>query len=250
MAPAGIGDSVEGIHAVAAALAAGRVLKLTVEDRRADRPEVGELLAAAERAGVLVTTVGDVRPLATTSAPQGVVASCRPIPLWSLKELVEADTPASLVVVDHVEDTHNLGAIARSAVAAGVPRLVVPTRRAAPIGAAAFKAAAGALERCAVAEVGSVADAVARLSSMDVWTVGLDAGGDRSLFGLELFTEPVAVVVGGETGLHRLVRDRVDVVASIPMESEVESLNASVAAALACFELRRIRSGVEGPGGH
>ena len=74
-----------------------------------------------------------------------------------------------------------------------------------------------------------------------MWTVGLDADGDQSLFGLGLFTEPVAVVVGAETGLGRLVRDRVDVVASIPMAGPVESLNASVAAALACFEVMRVR---------
>jgi 23S rRNA (guanosine2251-2'-O)-methyltransferase len=248
MARAGIGDSVEGIHAVAAALAAGRVRELTVEDRRAGRPEVAELVAQARSEGVVVSTVGDVRPLAATSAPQGVVASCRPIPLVSIEDLVAAETPASLVVVDHVEDTHNLGAIVRSAVAAGIPRLVVPSRRAAPVGAAAFKAAAGAFERCAVAEVSSVADAVTRLAGLATWTVGLDAGGDRSLFGLDLLTEPVAIVVGGEKGLHRLVRERVDVVASIPMTSGVESLNASVAAALACFEVRRVRSGVDQPG--
>lgn len=243
MAPAGIGDSVEGIHAVAAALAAGRVTELVVERRRSDRSELAGLVADAAAAGIPVTTVEDVRVVTATAAPQGVMARCRPMREWSLEELVEDETPASLLVVDHVEDTHNLGAIARSAVAAGVPRLVVPGRRAAPLGPAAFKAAAGALEHVRVAIVSSVADAVARLGRMGVWTVGLDAGGERSLFGLDLLTEPVAIVVGGETGLHRLVRERVDVVASIPMAGPVESLNASVAAALACFEIRRVRSG-------
>jgi 23S rRNA (guanosine2251-2'-O)-methyltransferase len=123
-----------------------------------------------------------------------------------------------------------------------VPRLVVPDRRNAPLGAAAFKAAAGALERCRVAMVSSVADAVSRLKDLEVWTVGLDAAAPDSLFGLDLLAHPVAVVVGGETGLHRLVRERVDVLASIPMEGPVESLNASVAGALAAFEIGRVRS--------
>ena len=101
---------------------------------------------------------------------------------------------ASLLVVDHVEDPHNLGAIVRSAVAAGIPRLVVSARRGAPMSGATFKAAAGALEHCSVAVVGSIADAIKRLSDLAVWTVGLDADGDRSLFGLELFTEPSAIV--------------------------------------------------------
>ena len=149
-----------------------------------------------------------------------------------------------MLVVDHVEDPHNLGAIIRSSVAAAIPRVVVSSRRGAPMSPAAFKASAGALERCSVAVVSSIADAVKRLSSLQVWTVGLDQDGDRSLFGLDLLTEPCAIVVGAETGLHRLVRERCDVVASIPMDSSVESLNASVAAALASFELFRARSTV------
>lgn len=237
MAAAGYGDSVEGIHAVQAALEAGRVLKLQIERGRGDR-----FADAARTHGVDVHLVDDVRPLARTSAPQGVVAACRPIPFVAIDDLVEEATPASLLLIDHVEDPHNVGAIVRSAVAAGIPRVVVPARRSAPFGAACFKAAAGALERCRVAEVSSIADAVQRCKRLDVWTVGLDADGDESLFGLDLLAEPVAVVVGGETGLHRLVRDRVDILASIPMASGVESLNASVAAALAAFELARVRS--------
>jgi 23S rRNA (guanosine2251-2'-O)-methyltransferase len=244
MAPAGYGGSVEGVHAVAAALAAGRVLELTVERRRMDRPPVDALVETARAIGATVTAVDDVRPLSVTTAPQGVVATCRPIRPLTVGELVEQESPASLLVLDHIEDPHNLGAIVRSAAAAGVPRLVVSSRRGAPLGGAAFKAAAGALEHCSVAVVStSVADVVRSLSAMGVWTVGLDAAGDRSLFGLELFTEPCAIVVGAESGLHRLVKERVDVVASIPMAVGAESLNASVAAALACFELFRVRSG-------
>jgi 23S rRNA (guanosine2251-2'-O)-methyltransferase len=242
MAPAGIGRSVEGIHAVSAALRAGRVESLQVERGRAGKDEIAGLVAAAEAAGVAVRLVEDVRTVAETSAPQGVVAVCRPLPTFTLEDLVAQADPASLLIVDHVEDPHNIGAIARSAVAAGIPRLAVPDRRTARLGAAAFKAAAGAFEHLSLAVIGSVPDAIRRLSALGVWTVGLDAGGDQSLFGLGLFTEPVAIVVGAETGLHHLVRERVDVVASIPMASDSESLNASVAAALACFELMRVRS--------
>jgi 23S rRNA (guanosine2251-2'-O)-methyltransferase len=172
-----------------------------------------------------------------------VVATCVPLRTFSIEDLVGQSDPASLLIVDHVEDPHNVGAIARSAVAAGVPRVAVPDRRTARIGAAAFKAAAGAFEHLSLAVIGSVPEAIRKLSSMGVWTVGLDAGGDQSLFGLGLFTEPVAIVVGAETGLAQLVRERVDVVASIPMAADSESLNASVAAALACFELMRVREG-------
>lgn len=243
MAPVGIGNNVEGIHAVAAALRAGRVETLTVERGRAAKEDLAGLIEEARSAGVSIKTVDDVRVVAETTAPQGVVATCRPIPSFTLDDLVAQTSPASLLVVDHVEDPHNVGAIVRSAVAAGIPRIAVPDRRTARLGAAAFKAAAGAFEHVSLAVIGSVPDAIRRLSSMGVWTVGLDAGGGQSLFGLGLLTEPVAIVVGAETGLHKLVRERVDVVASIPMASESESLNASVAAALACFELMRVRAG-------
>jgi 23S rRNA (guanosine2251-2'-O)-methyltransferase len=243
MVPAGIGNNVEGIHAVAAALRAGRVEALTVERGRAAKEDLAALIEEARSAGISVKTVDDVRVVAETTAPQGVVATCRPIRSFTLDELVAQASPASLLVVDHVEDPHNVGAIARSAVAAGMPRIAVPDRRTARLGAAAFKAAAGAFEHVSLAVIGSVPDAIRRLSSMGVWTVGLDAGGDQNLFGLGLLTEPVAIVVGAETGLHKLVRERVDVVASIPMATESESLNASVAAALACFEVMRVRAG-------
>lgn len=236
MAPAGYGDSVEGIHAVAAALAAGRVEKLFVERRRRSRADV--VLSAVDPA--LVELVDDVRPLAETEAPQGVVARCRPIMPVELETLAGPD--AALMVLDHVEDPHNLGAAARSAAAAGLTGMVIPRRRAAPLSAAAFKAAAGALERLPVALVGSVPEALTRLGALGVWAVGLDASADQSLFGLELLTEPVALVIGGEgSGLAELTRRRCDLLVSVPMASGSESLNASVSAALAAFEVKRVR---------
>lgn len=241
MASAGIGRSVEGIHAVLAAIRAGRVRSLRVE--RSRRKGLGEVLAEAESRGVEVRFVDDVRNDAETSAPQGVVANCRPIEPHSLKELLAVSPdPVALLVLDHLEDPHNVGAIARSAWSAGMHGLVVSRARSAPLSAAAFKAAAGALEHLAIAEVGSTADAVKRLSDAGVWTVGLAADGDAELFGLDLLAQPVAIVVGAEgTGLARLVAERCDVRCAIPMANPFESLNASVAAALASFEVMRAR---------
>jgi 23S rRNA (guanosine2251-2'-O)-methyltransferase len=248
MGRAGYGDRVEGVHAVAAAVAAGRVERLHVERGRAERGEVASIIEAVRSRAGTVTMVDDVRRMAETTAPQGVVASCRPIRAATLEEVAATTQPAAVMVLDRIVDPHNLGAVVRSSVAAGVSGFVVSDRRAAPLGAAAFKAAAGSLEHATVAVVGSVAEAVAHLSRLGLWTVGLDGGGDRRLFGLDLLTEPVAIVVGGEGGgLSRLVTDRVDVVAAIPTPGPVESLNASVAAALAAFEVQRVRlSGSDG----
>ena len=236
MAPAGYGSSVEGLHAVAAALAAGRVETLYVE--RGRRGRLGELLADVDAS--IVTLVDDVRQIAETDAPQGVIARCRPIAPVTLESLAGDHT--AVLVLDHVEDPHNLGAAARSAAAAGISGMVVSSRRAAPLSAAAFKAAAGALEQLPVAVVGSIPEALSRLGDNGVWVVGLDADGDRPLFGLDLLSEPVAVVVGAESiGLAELTRKRCDLLVSIPMAAGTDSLNASVSAALASFEIMRVR---------
>lgn len=243
MAPAGIGDRLEGVHAVAAAVRAGRVLRLIVERNRAEKPPVSVIVEAVRDAGATVEVVDDVRPLASTGAPQGIVAHARPVPVVELDELAtESGEPAGLLVLDRAEDPRNVGAAARSAAAAGLTGLVVAQRRAAPLGAVAFKAAAGALEHLPVAVVGSIADAVARLRQRGLWVIGLDAGGDRSLFDLDLLDQPAALVLGAEgKGLSRLVRERLDAVARIPLAEGVESLNVSAAATLAAFELARAR---------
>lgn len=241
MALAGRGDRVEGFHAVAAAVAAGRVLELLIQRSKTSRSEYLDLMDSARRGGARVEVVEDITPEAATSAPQGVVAVARPLRLLSLEALLARVTPPALLVVDHLEDAHNLGAIARSVEAAGVAGLVVPGRRGTPLGAAAFKAAAGALERIGVTVVSSIAATISELKRHGVWSVGLAGDGDTSLFGLELLTEPVAIVVGGEgRGLSELVRKRVDLLAAIPTVGG-ESLNASVAAALAAFEVTRVR---------
>jgi 23S rRNA (guanosine2251-2'-O)-methyltransferase len=236
MAPAGYGDRVEGLHAVAAALAAGRVVKLYVE--RGRRSRLGDLLSSVDPA--IIVTIDDVRSLAASQAPQGLVAECRPIAPVTLESLT--GELAAVIVLDHVEDPQNVGAIARSALAAGMSGLVVSGRRAAPFSASTFKAAAGALEELPVAVVGSIPEALSRLKDQGFWVVGLDQGGEESLFDLPLLTEPVALVIGGEgSGLAALTRKRCDVIASIPMKGDVESLNASVTAALGVFEIMRAR---------
>lgn len=241
MAPAGIGADLEGFHAVKAALEAGRVVGLQIEAGRTTNPEVLALVEQAKEAGVRVEVVDDVRPLAVTAVPQGLVAQARPLTNHSLDALIDP-APCLLVVLDHLEDPHNVGAIARSARAAGATGLVIPTRRSAPLGPTAFKAAAGALEKLRVSLESSTADAVQRLKKLGVWTLGLTAHGGDRLFDLPLLTEPIAIVVGGEgRGLGKLVEDRVDVRVHIPMVADSESLNASVAAALAVFEVARIR---------
>lgn len=242
MASAGIGDSVEGLHAVAAALAAGRVFSMSVEQQRLGRDEYAGLVEEAAARSVPVTVVDDVRAESATEAPQGVIARCRPINPTPLSDAAAATEPAALLVFDHVEDPRNLGAAVRSAVAAGFGAIVVPRRRAAPLGPTAFKAAAGTLEQVAIVEVGSIPEALLRMGKLGLWRVGLDATAEQQLFGFDLLAEPLALVVGAEgSGLSRLSAERCDALVSIPHRGAVESLNASVASALAVFEVARMR---------
>jgi 23S rRNA (guanosine2251-2'-O)-methyltransferase len=239
MALAGFGVRVEGLNAVRAAALAGRVIDLWVETSRLR--SMGDLAELVTKRGGRFHRVDSLRDKAETEHHQGVVADCRPLPIATLEELAKTGRPA-LMVLDHIVDPHNLGAIARSSKAAGMTGLVASTRRAAPLSATAFKAAAGAFETLPVAMVSSIADALSRLNQLGVWTVGLDVGGSQELFGLELLSEPVAMVVGAEgTGLSELVRNRLELTARIDLAPEVESLNVSVAAALAAFEIKRQR---------
>lgn len=244
MAYAGVGVKVEGFHAVLAAFNHGRVRVLHIERGRLKRDEYADLADRADRVCKVVIT-GDVRPMAETTAPQGITAECSPLVLATLQTAVDRTTPAALIVLDKLEDPRNVGAIARSALAAGVSGMVVPSRRAAPLSSATFKAAVGALEEMDVVVVNSVADTLRQLADRGVWLVGLEGSSQDSLFACQLLTEPVGIVVGAEgKGLSRLVAERCDALVSIPLAAGVESLNASVAASLAVFELARARGSV------
>jgi 23S rRNA (guanosine2251-2'-O)-methyltransferase len=161
-----------------------------------------------------------------------------------LAELLDSDSSRAplLVVLDAIEDPQNVGAILRAADAAGVNGVVRQSRHAASIGPAVAKASAGALAHVRVATVVNIARAIDDLKQAGVWTVGLDARGTIR-YDLVDLTMPTALVLGAEgTGLRRLVRERCDVVAAIPMCGHVGSLNVSVAAGIVLFEAVRQRT--------
>jgi 23S rRNA (guanosine2251-2'-O)-methyltransferase len=237
-----------GINPVLEALRAGRVKELRVGDRAGDR--VRDVLALASQQHVRVARVPPdvLARQARGGVHQGVVAEIEDAASYTVDDLVRgaAETPL-IVVLDGIEDPQNFGAILRTADAAGADGVVVQSRRAAARGGAAAKASAGALAHVRLAEVVNIARAVEELKALGVWTVGLAADSDTPYDALDL-TGPSAVVLGAEgTGLRRLVRDRCDFTASIPMRGHVASLNVSVAAGVVLFEaLRQRRRAVGG----
>jgi 23S rRNA (guanosine2251-2'-O)-methyltransferase len=231
-----------GINAVAEAVRASRVREIRVADR--DDERLRRVLEEAASRGVPIVRVS--RDALQREAPagthQGIVAEVTPAPQAHLADLVDAsDGPPLLIVLDGVEDPQNVGAILRTADAAGASGVVRQTRRAARLDGAAVKASAGAVHHVRVADVVNIARAIDELKEAGVWTVGLDANSKTFYYELDL-TVPTAFVVGAEGhGLRRLVAARCDFLAAIPMAGQVSSLNVSAATAVAVFEAVRQR---------
>jgi 23S rRNA (guanosine2251-2'-O)-methyltransferase len=233
-----------GINPVLEALRAKRVTSLRVSPRADQR--VSQAIRLAEALGLPVrrVTVSDLDRETSGAAHQGVVAEVRLRDTWSVEDLVAgaADVPL-IVVLDGIEDPHNVGAILRTLDAAGADGLVRQSRHAAALGGAAAKASAGAVAHAKIAEVVNIARALETLKEAGVWTVGLAGEADARYDQIDL-TLPSALVVGAEgAGLRRLVRERCDWLVSIPMLGHVQSLNVSVAAGIVLFEAVRQRSG-------
>lgn len=242
------GDQVEGRQAVRELLLAGRrgvrEILVSVEVDAADI--LDEIIELADDAHVPIKQIGrgSLDAKARTDAPQGIIARAEPIRPVPLEDLTDpgTGTPPFLLVVDGVTDPHNLGALLRSAECAGVTGIVLPRHRAVHVTPTVAKAAAGAIEHLRFALVGGIPSTIGDLGSAGVVTVGLDMTGPKTLWDLGGLDAPVAIVVGAEgKGLSRLTRKRCQEVARIPLEGRIDSLNASVAGALACYEVARAR---------
>jgi 23S rRNA (guanosine2251-2'-O)-methyltransferase len=241
------------VHAVRELLLAGRrrVHQVLVSTDRERSSELEDIRALASQMKVPVVEQGRSRlaAAARTTAHQGVVARAAPVPETALDDLATArdHTEPFLLACDGVTDPRNLGALLRTAECAGVTGVVLPRHRAVHVTPAVAKAAAGAVEHLDFAVAAGMPAALARLSELGVLILGLDMGSEVSVHRLPPVDGPVAVVVGAEgRGLGRLVRQRCDVVASVPMVGATESLNVSVAGAIALYEVVRRRSGAGG----
>lgn len=244
-------ERIYGWHAVQAALerAGDRVETLWVATGRRG-PRLTALLKAAQAARIEPTYVSraELDRLVDGKSHQGVVADYHPqvAPVaGDLNEfLVRLAGPAFLLVLDGVQDPHNLGACLRSADAAGAQAVIVPRDHAVAVTATVRKVASGAAETVPVFAVANLARALEQLREAGIWVVGASAEAETSLYDVDL-AGPLALVLGGEgEGLRRLTRTYCDILAAIPMAGSVASLNVSVAAAVCLYEaLRQRRAG-------
>lgn len=244
------GEQVEGRQAVRELLIARsrkiREIWISNDIEKSDIVDDIVELAHASNVSVLDVPRRKLEDQARSESPQGVLALAAPLREADFDQLIstrDGNIPF-LVAVDGVTDPGNLGALLRCCDGAGVNGVILPKHRAVHVTPTVAKTSAGAVEYVPMTVVSGLPNAITQMRSKGVWVVGLDDASDKTLFDLgNLAAEPICMVLGAEgAGLSRLVRERCDMVVSIPMAGQVSSLNVSAAAALAVYEVARVRT--------
>ena len=238
--------TIEGRNAVLEAFRSGKTIdKLFVLDGCQDGP-VKSIIREARKTDTIINFVDKERldRLSNTGHHQGVVAQAAAYEYAEVDDILEAAAAKGeepfIFILDEIEDPHNLGAIIRTANLAGAHGVIIPKRRAVGLTAAVAKTSAGAINYTPVAKVTNISKTIEELKNKGLWFVCADMGG-TSMYELNL-TGPIGLVIGNEgSGVNRLVKEKCDFVASIPMKGEIDSLNASVAAGVMAYEIVRQR---------
>ena len=241
-----MGDIV-GRQPVLEALRSGQEINKILVAKGPRQGSIREIFALARDQAIVVQEVerSVLDTLSESTNHQGVLAQMAGVSYLELDELLakpkDANWAPFLILLDGVQDPHNLGSIIRSGEAMGIDGVIIPKRRAAPVTQTVMKSSAGAANYLPVCRVGNLAATIDLLKKAGYWIVGADMEGD-TCFAQDL-TGPLALVIGGEgSGLSRLVKDKCDFLTSVPMRGEINSLNASVAAGILVFEVVRQRS--------
>lgn len=240
-------DVLVGRNAVTEALKSGRgINKLWIAS--GDREgSVAEIATLAKERGIVVQYVerAKIESLAGGHRHQGVLAYVAPVPYAELDDILKAAEEKGeapfLVLLDELEDPHNLGALLRTADATGVHGILIPKRRSVSLNATVAKTSAGAVEYVPVARIGNIAQTLKKLKEKGFWVAGADMDGEKAYYEADL-TGPLVLVVGSEgRGMSRLTKEACDFIVSMPMVGRINSLNASVAGSILMYESMRQR---------
>ncbi len=236
-----------GLHPVLEAMRAGRRRMFEIyicKDRLS--PRIADAANLAENMHIPIRQISpkELKTMCGSEFHQGIGAKVQTCPLSDLSDLPEKPDPF-LLLADSISDTHNLGALIRTALCAGVDGVIIPKDRAASPVPSVSSASAGALEHMPVVQVANLVSTIKELKEKGMWIAGMAADADQSLFESDL-TGPLAIVIGGEEkGIRPLVRKHCDFLIRIPQEGQIDSLNASVAGAVVMYEAYRQRTGPE-----
>jgi 23S rRNA (guanosine2251-2'-O)-methyltransferase len=232
-----------GVHAVYEALTSQRLpIERIHIARETHSPKLKEILDLARERGVSIRKEERrlLDRLAEGTIHQGIIAIAGALPYSDFDVLFKSAKPL-VVVLDGVEDPHNLGAVVRTAEACGASGILVPERHSAPLNATVVKASAGASAYVPIVRAKNLVGAIDEMKKRGVWVVGVDPNGTQDWTAFD-YTSPIALVLGGEhRGLRRLVREHCDALVRLPMAGKIESLNISVAAGIVLYEVVRQR---------
>lgn len=240
-------DKIEGRNSVMEALRSGRPIDKLIVQNGEKHGSIIKILALAKEKKIAVSYADKAKldKISSSHSHQGIVAYVAAKEYVSVKDILniakEKNEHPFIVICDDITDPHNLGSILRSANAAGVHGVIIPKHNGVGLNAVVSKTSAGAVEFTPVAKVSSIAQTIDSLKKENIWVVGADMDGDKTIYTHD-FSGAVAIVIGNEgKGLSRLVKDKCDFIVRIPMLGKISSLNASVAGALMIYEVVRHR---------
>ncbi len=233
---AGLGRIVEGSNAIEAALESNRVIEIRYLKSNNKKSKFSSLLTKAEESNIKISEVG-AKSNWEYSTRHSIVAICESVQTYKESQLSEFKS-SNFIVCDHIQDTNNLGAIARSAAAFNFGVLAVPLKRSVKLSDKVFSISSGGLEKVKILYYNSIFSLIKKLNSLDIWTIGLDADGTEEINDVNLGKQNIAIFLGPEeTGLSSEVKNKLDIVCRIEMTKDMESLNVSAAAAIAMNQI-------------
>ncbi len=232
----GLGRIVEGSNAIEAALESNRVTEIRYLKSNIKKSKFSSLLTKAEESNIKIYEVGN-KSNWEYSTRHSIVAFCEPVETYKESQLIEFKS-SNFIVCDHIQDTNNLGAIARSAAAFNFAVLAVPLKRSVKLSDKVFSISSGGLEKVNILYYNSIFSLIKKLNSLDIWTIGLAADGTEKINDVNLGKQNIAIFLGPEeTGLSKEVKNKLDIVCRIEMTRDMESLNVSAAAAIAMNQI-------------
>lgn len=241
-------DQVEGRNAVLELLESGRDINKILVANGEKHGSIHKILAIAKERKIIVTEMerNKLNQIAQTPNNQGVIAIVPPYDYCEVEDILEEakrkDEMPFILILDGIEDPHNLGSIIRTAETAGVHGIIIPKRRAASVNSTVSKVSAGAVEYMKIARVNNINETIRYLKEQNVWICGTDMD-TNTIYTKQDYKMPIAIVIGSEGfGMSRLVKENCDFLVKIPMKGKITSLNASVSAGIIMYEVVKNRN--------